>query len=240
MAEINTGLRELSIGTGGALNEVSGSPYAVGTGPTGVLLDATGSYVYVANKGSNNISAFTLTAASGKLTAVAGSPFSFGRTVADRYGQRQLEEICGRDQFRREHGYAATTTCSSLNLMPPRTESSIPSRLRLRAQILRTPQASQPRTRSKPEMSGMEPENNLVFVSIAAYRDPQLIPTIEDCLSKARNPEHLRFGICWQHGPGEITPPYQDDDRFRILDIAWRESQRRVLGSCRGNEVMAG
>jgi len=50
----------------------------VGTGPTGVLLDPTGSYVYVANKGSNNISAFTLTSASGKLTAVAGSPFSSG------------------------------------------------------------------------------------------------------------------------------------------------------------------
>jgi len=78
VSEINTGLRVLSIGTGGTLKEVSGSPYAVGTGPTGVLLDATGSYVYVANKGSNNISAFTLTAASGKLTAVAGSPFASG------------------------------------------------------------------------------------------------------------------------------------------------------------------
>ena len=78
VAEINTGLRVLSIGTSGALNEVSGSPYAVGTGPTGVITDPTGSYVYVANKGSNNISAFTLTAASGKLTAVAGSPFSSG------------------------------------------------------------------------------------------------------------------------------------------------------------------
>jgi 6-phosphogluconolactonase len=78
VAEINSGLRVLSIGTGGSLKEVSGSPYAVGTGPTGVILDATGSYVYVANKGSNNISAFTLTAASGKLTAVAGSPFSSG------------------------------------------------------------------------------------------------------------------------------------------------------------------
>lgn len=78
VAEINTGLRVLSIGTNGALNEVSGSPYAVGTGPTGVVLDSTGSYVYVANKGSNNISAFTLTAASGKLTAISGSPFSSG------------------------------------------------------------------------------------------------------------------------------------------------------------------
>jgi 6-phosphogluconolactonase len=78
VAEINTGLRVFSIGSGGSLSEVSGSPYAVGTGPTAVDLDATGSYVYVANKGSNNISAFTLTAAAGKLTAVAGSPFSSG------------------------------------------------------------------------------------------------------------------------------------------------------------------
>jgi 6-phosphogluconolactonase len=78
VAEINTGLRVLSIGTGGSLKEVSGSPYAAGTGPNGVILDPTGSYVYVANKGSNNISAFTLTAASGKLTAIAGSPFASG------------------------------------------------------------------------------------------------------------------------------------------------------------------
>ena len=78
VAELNTGLREFSIGTGGSLKEVSGSPYAVGTGPISVILDPTGSYVYVANKGSNNISAFTLTAASGKLTAVAGQPFASG------------------------------------------------------------------------------------------------------------------------------------------------------------------
>ena len=78
VAELTTGLRVFSIGTAGALNEVAGSPYAVGTGPTGVLLDSTGSYVYVANKGSSNISGFTLTAASGKLTAIAGSPFGSG------------------------------------------------------------------------------------------------------------------------------------------------------------------
>jgi DNA-binding beta-propeller fold protein YncE len=78
VAEVNSGLRVLSIGTGGSLKEVSGSPYAVGTGPNGVILDTTGTYVYVANKGSNNISGFTLTAASGTLTAIAGSPFASG------------------------------------------------------------------------------------------------------------------------------------------------------------------
>jgi hypothetical protein len=74
----------------------------------------------------------------------------------------------------------------------------------------------------------IERQNNLVFISIAAYRDPQLIPTIEDCLSKALHPEHLRFGICWQHAPGELTHPYEHGDRFRILDVAWQDSQ----GAC--------
>jgi 6-phosphogluconolactonase len=78
VGEFNTGLRVLSIGTGGSLKEVSGSPYSVGTGPAGVILDSTGSYVYVANKGSNSISAFTFIAASGQLTPISGSPFSSG------------------------------------------------------------------------------------------------------------------------------------------------------------------
>ena len=68
----------------------------------------------------------------------------------------------------------------------------------------------------------------LVFVSIAAYRDPQLAATIADCLSKAHQPARLRFGICWQHGAEESPLPYAGDDRFRILDIDWRESR----GAC--------
>ena len=31
-------------------------------------------------------------------------------------------------------------------------------------------------------------QNNLIFVSIAAYRDPQLNATVADCLSKAHQP----------------------------------------------------
>ena len=78
VAEFNTGLRVLSIGTNGALSEISGSPYTTGTGPTGVIVDPSGSFVYVANKGSNNISAYTLNASSGVLTTISGSPFSSG------------------------------------------------------------------------------------------------------------------------------------------------------------------
>jgi 6-phosphogluconolactonase len=78
VGEFNTGLRVLSIGTSGSLSEVSGSPYSAGTGPAGVIVDSTGSYVYVANKGSNNISGFALTATSGQLIPISGSPFSSG------------------------------------------------------------------------------------------------------------------------------------------------------------------
>ena len=73
-----------------------------------------------------------------------------------------------------------------------------------------------------------ELENDLIFVSIAAYRDTQLNPTVADCLSKAHNPARLRFGICWQHGDDELPPPYTGDHRFQILDIAWRDSK----GAC--------
>ena len=78
VAEVNTGLRVLDIGNAGALSEIAGSPYPVGTGPTGVILDPTGSYVYVANKGSGTISGFTLNATSGQLQPIAGSPFNSG------------------------------------------------------------------------------------------------------------------------------------------------------------------
>ncbi len=67
-----------------------------------------------------------------------------------------------------------------------------------------------------------------IFVSIAAYRDPELIPTIERCLSRARYPGDLRFGICWQHGEGEPPPPELDGGRMRVTAVPWRESR----GAC--------
>lgn len=70
-------VRVLSIGTNGALTELSGSPYATGAGPNGVLVDATGSYVYVTNKTDGTISGFLLSATGG-LTQISGSPFTTG------------------------------------------------------------------------------------------------------------------------------------------------------------------
>ncbi len=67
-----------------------------------------------------------------------------------------------------------------------------------------------------------------IFVSIAAYRDPELVPTIRDCLNRARHPDDLRFGICWQHADDEAMPPEFADPRMRVIDVPWHESR----GAC--------
>lgn len=74
----------------------------------------------------------------------------------------------------------------------------------------------------------MNAETPFIFLSIASYRDPQLVPTIEDCLRKASHPERLRFGICWQHTPEDRPLPFLHDPRFRILDVDSRQSR----GAC--------
>jgi len=71
------GVRALSIGTNGALTELTGSPYSTGTGPSAVFIDSTGSYLYVTNTAANTVSAF-LASSSGALTGISGSPFATG------------------------------------------------------------------------------------------------------------------------------------------------------------------
>lgn len=71
-------------------------------------------------------------------------------------------------------------------------------------------------------------KNNKVFIQIASYRDPELIPTIKDCLEKAKHPENLVFGICWQHSEEDqwdSLEEYKQDFRFRILDINYKDSK---------------
>ena len=46
-----------------------------------------------------------------------------------------------------------------------------------------------------------------IFVQIASFRDPQLNPTLQDMLSKAKYPKNLRIGICNQ---------YNEEDNFNL------------------------
>jgi hypothetical protein len=64
-----------------------------------------------------------------------------------------------------------------------------------------------------------------IFVQIAAYRDPELIPTIENALGNAAQPERLRFGICNQTDNLHELDRYLNDVRFRITTVHYRESK---------------
>lgn len=64
-----------------------------------------------------------------------------------------------------------------------------------------------------------------IFVQLASYRDPQLIPTIEDMLAKADNPDQFTFGICWQHDGNEPIDHYDGKKNFRIKKYSYTESE---------------
>jgi len=57
---------------------------------------------------------------------------------------------------------------------------------------------------------------NSIFVQLASYRDPQLIPTIEDLLSKARKPEMFTFGICLQYDEEDDLTYFDNKPNFRV------------------------
>lgn len=73
-----------------------------------------------------------------------------------------------------------------------------------------------------------------IFVQIAAYRDPELLPTLRDCLRQARAPERLSFGICWQHDPGDSLAEFEGDSRFRVVAIPHQRSR----GACWARSVV--
>lgn len=67
-----------------------------------------------------------------------------------------------------------------------------------------------------------------IFVQIASYRDPQLIPTIENLLENAKKPKNIVIGVARQFHPEDgfdDLSKYKKDKRFRILNIPYTESK---------------
>jgi 6-phosphogluconolactonase len=81
----NGGVAVYSIGSGGSLTSVTGSPFAAGSGTFSVALDSTGTYVYATNHTDNTISGYTIvpstTVLGLSLTPLSGSPYASGKTV---------------------------------------------------------------------------------------------------------------------------------------------------------------
>ncbi len=66
-----------TISSGGAINEVTPRTQ-VGTAPTVLAMDSAGTFLYVGNSGSQNVSVFSINATTGALTEVPSSPFQMG------------------------------------------------------------------------------------------------------------------------------------------------------------------
>ena len=73
----NVSAYTIAAGTG-ALAEVPGSPSAAGLDPQSVTVEPSGRFVYVANRGGNDISVYAIGAETGALQEIAGSPFAGG------------------------------------------------------------------------------------------------------------------------------------------------------------------
>ena len=66
---------------GALLDNVTGSPFSVGTEPVALLLTpTTGRYLYVVNKGSNQVSEFKTSPANGVISALGSASISTGST----------------------------------------------------------------------------------------------------------------------------------------------------------------
>jgi DNA-binding beta-propeller fold protein YncE len=65
-----------SVGSGGVLTPLAGSPFSAGTKPSAIASDAAGKFVYVTDYTARNVLGFSV--ASGLLTPLAGNPFPAG------------------------------------------------------------------------------------------------------------------------------------------------------------------
>jgi 6-phosphogluconolactonase (cycloisomerase 2 family) len=99
----NGGVAVFSIGSGGSLTPVTGTPFAAGSGTVSVVLDSTGTYLYAANRTDGTISGYTITAgataAALSLKPLSGSPYASGTSVQsigiDKTGKYLLAAAIG-------------------------------------------------------------------------------------------------------------------------------------------------
>ena len=105
-----SGIATYSVNSSGGLTSVQ-TLAASGNAPFSLLLDSTGTYVYVANRGDATVSGYTL--AAGNLTALGSSPYGSGSAVAalarDNSGKYILAAASGGSSDLTLYGFDAVT-----------------------------------------------------------------------------------------------------------------------------------
>lgn len=70
------------------------------------------------------------------------------------------------------------------------------------------------------------PKDENIFVSIASYRDSELIPTIDNLFQKAYNMNRVFLGICLQDDKNNIDNfKYKNHPLVRIINIEYKEAK---------------
>lgn len=65
-----------------------------------------------------------------------------------------------------------------------------------------------------------------IFVQIPAYRDPELLPTLQNLIETAEDPQGLRIAVVWQHGDAEaaLEPELRRLPQVELLPVPARYS----------------
>lgn len=81
--------------------------------------------------------------------------------------------------------------------------------------------------REHPEVWDFSDFNNeTIFVSIASYRDPELVKTVEDLFSMAEFPNRIYVGICLQDTDENINNfKYKNHPRIRMINMNFKEAK---------------
>lgn len=63
-----------------------------------------------------------------------------------------------------------------------------------------------------------------IFVQIASYRDPQLVPTLRSLFDNADNPEMFNVGIVWQKDYNESLEEFEEHPQVKYLTFDYKDS----------------
>lgn len=78
-----------------------------------------------------------------------------------------------------------------------------------------------------------------ILVHLPAYREPELVPTIKDCLANAKYPKRVHFGICRQFHPDDKfdnVDEFRDRKGFKVMDVPYEEAKGLPWARARINE----
>ena len=67
-----------------------------------------------------------------------------------------------------------------------------------------------------------------IYIQIASYRDPELYPTIKNCIENCDKSDLLSFGIIWQRDEEESLFELEKDPRLKIICVHYSLSK----GAC--------